>query len=152
MRDYQVAFEAAMSIFELSKDLPAEERYSLTDQICRSSRSVCANLAESWRKRRYPAHFASKLTDAQSEAEETRVWLQLSSRCGYLARERALELDSEYDHITGRLVHMSTNLDTGSFDKSDRAGDDLSRLPFPLSPPPSVAVRLKRPCEFLQEE
>ena len=111
LRVYQVAFEAAMTIFELSKSFPPEERYSLTDQIRRSSRSVCANTAEAWRKRRYPAHFRSKLTDAQSEAEETRVWLQFASRCGYLDRERAIELDREYDGIIGQLVNMANDLE-----------------------------------------
>lgn len=77
---YKSTFERAMEIFELSKTFPAEERYSLTDRIRRCSRSVCANIAEAWRKRRYPNHFLSKLTDAQSEAEETRVWLQFASR------------------------------------------------------------------------
>lgn len=104
---YQVAFERAMEIFELSKSFPAEEKYSLTDQIRRCSRSVCSNIAEGWRKRRYPAHFVSKLTDSESEAEETRVWLKFASRCGYMERERAIQLDKEYDGIIGRLVKMS---------------------------------------------
>ncbi|MGC1275271.1 MAG: four helix bundle protein [Planctomycetaceae bacterium] len=108
---YQVAFERAMDIFELSKTFPREETYSLTDQIRRSSRSVCANIAEGWRKRRYPAHFESKLTDAQSEAEETRVWLQFASRCKYMKRQRAIELDHEYDAVLGRLVTMCNDLD-----------------------------------------
>lgn len=108
---YQVAFERAMEIFELSKSFPAEEKYSLTDQIRRCSRSVCSNIAEGWRKRRYPAHFISKLTDAESEAEETRVWLQFASRCGYLERPRAINLDKQYDGIIGRLVKMSHDSD-----------------------------------------
>ncbi|MBA3316038.1 MAG: four helix bundle protein [Planctomycetaceae bacterium] len=83
---YQVAFEREMDIFELLKSFPAEEKYSLTDQMRRCSRSVCSNIAEGWRKRRHPAHFISKLIDAESEAEETRVWLQFASRCGYLER------------------------------------------------------------------
>lgn len=73
LRVYQSAMDAAMEVFELSKGFPVEERYSLTDQIRRSSRSVCANIGEAWRKRRYPAHFASKLSDAETEAEETRI-------------------------------------------------------------------------------
>jgi four helix bundle protein len=101
---YQTAFERAMEVFELSKTFPREETYSLTDQIRRCSRSVCSNIAEAWRKRRYPAHFQSKLTDAQSEAEETRVWLQFASRCKYMKRQRAIELDADYDAIVGRLV------------------------------------------------
>lgn len=106
---YQVAFERAMEIFELSKSFPAEEKYSLTDQIRRCSRSVCSNIAEGWRKRRYPAYFVSKLTDSESEAEETRVWLQFASRCGYLERQRAIDLDKQYDGIVGRLVKMSND-------------------------------------------
>ena len=78
---YQKAFEAAMKIFELSKSYPKEETYSLTDQIRRSSRSVCANLAEGWRKRRYEAMFISKLADAEGEAAETQVWLEFAVKC-----------------------------------------------------------------------
>ena len=73
LRVYQAAFEAAMQIFELTKSFPAEERFSMTDQMRRASRSVCSNIAEAWRKRRYEAHFVSKLSDAETEAEETRV-------------------------------------------------------------------------------
>jgi four helix bundle protein len=80
---YQIAFEAAMQIFDLSKKFPVEERSSLTDQIRRSSRSVCANLAEAWRKRRYKAAFLAKLNDCESEAAEVQVWLKFAVRCGY---------------------------------------------------------------------
>jgi four helix bundle protein len=82
LRVYQKAMTAAMRIFELTKHFPLEERYSLTDQIRRASRSVCSNIGEAWRKRRYPAHFVSKLSDSEGEAEETRVWLEFSWRCG----------------------------------------------------------------------
>lgn len=81
---YQMAFSAAMKIFELSKRFPVEERYSLTDQIRRSSRSVCANLAEAWRKRRYEAAFLAKLNDCESEAAETQTWIKLAVKCDYL--------------------------------------------------------------------
>jgi four helix bundle protein len=81
---YQMAFEAAMRIFELTKSFPKEETYSLTDQIRRSSRSVCSNIAEAWRKRRYEAAFVSKLNDAEAEAAETQTWLEFSAKCGYL--------------------------------------------------------------------
>ncbi len=74
---YKLAMEAAMEIFELTKVFPAEERYSLTDQVRRSSRSVCANIAEAWRKRRYPAAFAARLSDAEAEAAESEVWLEI---------------------------------------------------------------------------
>jgi four helix bundle protein len=103
---YQAAFEAAMRIFELSKRFPAAEKYSMVDQIRRSSRSVCANIAEAWRKRRYEAHFVSKLSDAECEAEETRVWLEFALRCQYLDKDQFEELDHIYDNIIGRLVRM----------------------------------------------
>ena len=77
---YQIAFGAAMEIFECSKKFPVEERYSLTDQIRRSSRSVCANLAEAWRKRRYEAAFVAKLNDCESEAAETQTWLKFARK------------------------------------------------------------------------
>ena len=103
---YQMAMDAAMHIFELSKGFPAEERYSLTDQVRRSSRSVCANIAEAWRKRRYPNAFVSKLSDAEAEAAETEVWLELAVRCGYLNKAQAAALEQEYEHILGKLVNM----------------------------------------------
>ena len=78
LRVYQAAMDAAMKIFELSKRFPVEEKYSLTDQMRRSSRSVCTNLGEAWRKRRYPAHFVSKMSDSEGEAEETRVWIEIA--------------------------------------------------------------------------
>lgn len=106
MRVYQAAMEAAMQIFDLTKSFPKEEQYSLTDQIRRSSRSVCANIAEAWRKRRYQAHFVSKLSDAESEADETRVWIEFSCRCNYVAKAQADKLDDRYDKILGQLVRM----------------------------------------------
>ncbi len=106
LRAYQAAMEAAMRIFELTKRFPVEERYSLTDQIRRASRSVCSNIGEAWRKRRYPAHFVSKLSDSECEAEETRVWLEFSWRRGYLSKDEAGDLDQEYDRILGQLVRM----------------------------------------------
>ncbi|HKQ78601.1 MAG TPA: four helix bundle protein [Blastocatellia bacterium] len=103
---YQKAFAAAMQIFELSKNFPEEEKYSLTDQIRRSSRSVCANQAEAWRKRVYQAHFASKLTDSEAEAAETQTWLHFAVECKYLAREIASEVYKEYESIIAMLVSM----------------------------------------------
>ncbi len=103
---YRKAFDAAMRIFELSKLFPKEETYSLTDQMRRSSRSVCANLAESWRKRRYEAAFVSKLSDCESEAAETQVWLEFAVKCGYLKRDEALALYKLYDEIIGTFVGM----------------------------------------------
>lgn len=103
---YRMAFDAAMRIFDLSRKWPQEERYSLTDQIRRSSRSVCGNIAEAWRKRRYPPHFRSKLTDADSEAAETQSWLDFALRCGYLSREDYDALNATYEKISGGLVNM----------------------------------------------
>jgi four helix bundle protein len=101
---YQKSFAAAMKIFEFSKSFPLEEKYSPTDQVRRSSRSVCANQAEAWRKRIYRAHFASKLND--SEAAETQSWIQFAVECGYMARESASELYKEYESIIAMLVSM----------------------------------------------
>ena len=106
LRVYQKAFDAAMLIFELSKSFPKEERYSLTDQVRRSSRSVCANLAEAWRKRRYEKAFISKLSDVESEAAETQVWIEFAVRCKYLGREQGLSLYQTYDEILATIVGM----------------------------------------------
>jgi four helix bundle protein len=84
--------ESAMKIFEVSKHFPSKEKYSLTDQIRRSSRSVCANIAEGWRKRRYPNAFVSKLSDADSEAAETQVWLEFALKCAYLDQKFMMSL------------------------------------------------------------
>ena len=106
LRVYQAAIDAAMRIFEITKRFPIEERYSMVDQMRRSSRSVCSNIGEAWRKRRYPAHFASKLSDSEGEAEETRVWLELAFRCGYISKAEPDELDQTYDNIIGQHVRM----------------------------------------------
>ena len=109
---YQKAFDAAMRIFELSKSFPKEETYSLTDQMRRSSRSVCANLAEGWRKRRYEAMFISKLADAEGEAAETQVWLEFAVKCEYLKREEAASLYVVYREVIGTLVGMINHPET----------------------------------------
>ena len=109
LRVYRAAMDAAMEIFELSKRFPSEERYSLTDQMRRSSRSVCTNIGEAWRKRRYPAHFVSKMSDSEGEAEETRVWIEFAERCRYLSHETAARLDGAYDGILAQLVNMIIN-------------------------------------------
>lgn len=106
---YQLGFEVAMQLFELSKQFPAEERYSLTDQIRRSSRSICANLAEAWRKRRYEGAFLAKLSDAEAEAAETQTWLEFAVKWDYLEVEIARELYQRYDQILGKLVNMINN-------------------------------------------
>lgn len=87
---YRKAFDAAMQVFELTKGFPREERYSLTDQIRRSSRSVCANLAEAWRKRRYEGAFVLKLNDSEAEAAETQVWLEFAVKSNYLEAEASI--------------------------------------------------------------
>jgi len=106
---YQRAFAAAMTVFQVSKGFPAEEKYSLTDQVRRSSRSVCGNLAEGWRKRRYAASFINKLNDCEGEAAETQSWLQFAVECGYLKRADARSLYTDYDHIIGMLVKMQND-------------------------------------------
>lgn len=106
---YRMAFRAAMRIFGLSKCSPVEERYSLTDQIRKASRSVCANISEAWRKRRYVAAFQSKLNDAEGEAAETQTWLRFAVTCGYLPAADGDNLRSTYDDIMGKLVNMITN-------------------------------------------
>ncbi len=103
---YNRAFDTAMGIFDASKAFPKEETYSLTDQIRRSSRSVCANLAEAWRKRRYEAAFIAKLNDAESEAAETQVWLEFAVKCDYLDRDRGAPLYQSYDETLRMLVAM----------------------------------------------
>jgi four helix bundle protein len=106
LRVYREAFAAAMRIFALTKQFPLEEKYAMVDQMRRSSRSVCANIGEAWRKRRYKAHFVSKLSDAEGEAEETRVWLEFALRCRYLEQNDFDQLDDVYDKILGQLVRM----------------------------------------------
>jgi four helix bundle protein len=106
---YKIAFELAMQIFQESKAFPKEERYSLTDQVRRSSRSVCSNLVEAWRKKRYEASFISKLSDAEAEAAETQVWLEFAVRCGYLKGEVEQKLSISYDNILGKIVSMINN-------------------------------------------
>lgn len=103
---YRRAFDTAMQIFELSKRCPKEETYSLTDQVRSSSRSVCANLAEAWRKRCYEAAFVSKLCDAETEAAETQVWLEFAVKCGYLDRNAAASMYVDYEEIQKMLVTM----------------------------------------------
>ena len=103
---YKLAFDAAMEIFELYKEFPTEEKYSLTDQIRRSSRSVCTNIAEAWRKRRYKGAFIAKLNDSEAEAAETQVWIKFSVKCGYMKAETGRDLYETYNQILGSLVNM----------------------------------------------
>jgi four helix bundle protein len=103
---YQAAFESALRIFTLGRAFPTEERCSLTDQIRRSARSMCINIAEAWRKGRYLSTFVSKLSDADAEAAETAVLLDMASKCGYLKKEAHKELVARYDRIFAQLVTM----------------------------------------------
>jgi four helix bundle protein len=113
---YKLAFDTAMNIFEISKTFPKEEKYSLTDQIRRASRSVCANLAEGWRKRKYKAVFINKLLDSAQEAAETQTWLQFALQCKYVNKELFEELNEKYEHIFAMLNNMEKKAD--SFCKS----------------------------------
>lgn len=111
LRVYQSAFEAAMIIYRASRKWPVEERYSLTDQVRRSSRSICSNIAEAWRKRRYPASFVSKLSDADAEAGETLTWLDFAQACEFISEKERKELIDQYEHICAQLVLMMNQSD-----------------------------------------
>lgn len=106
---YEKAFDSAMQVFQLSKEFPDEERYSLTDQIRRSSRSVAANIAEGWRRRRYSAAFVNKLNESESEAAETQTWLQFAVDCEYLNADQARPLYQNYDSLIAMLVKMENS-------------------------------------------
>ena len=108
---YKLAFEQAMEIFSVTKEFPKEETYSLIDQIRRSSRSVCANLAEAYRKKIYPANFILKVTDCDAENSETGVWLDFSLSCNYIKSEQHTILISRNEEIGRLLSHMRNNLD-----------------------------------------
>jgi four helix bundle protein len=103
LRVYKAAYELAMEIFEISKQWPKEEIYSLTDQIRRASRSVCSNIREAWAKRRYEAHFINKLTDADAENSETDTWLDFAKDCGYLN-------DNDHERLIGRCSDIGRML------------------------------------------
>ena len=106
LRVFQQALELAAEIFERTKKFPAEERYSMIDQIRRSSRSVCTNMGEAWRKRRYQAAFISKLNDSEAEACETQIWSLIAMRCGYLSKHEAEQWEQKYDYVLAQLVVM----------------------------------------------
>lgn len=103
LKVYQLAFKLAMEIFQVSKVFPREERYSLTDQIRRSSRSVASNIGEGYRKKRYPRMFVSKMADADGEATETQIWLEFAAECEYLPREQQQRLLAGYEEL-GRML------------------------------------------------
>lgn len=115
LKVYQKAFECSMKIFDLTKSFPTEERYSLTDQIRRSSRSVCGNIAEAWRKRRYEKLFINKLVDSEGEAAETQNWLDFAMACAYINKEIYSELYTSYDEILAMLVKMTREANKWTF-------------------------------------
>ncbi len=116
LKVYDLAFKLAMEIFRLSKSFPEEERYSLTSQIRRSSRSVAANIAEGFRKRQYPNMFLSKLADSDAEATEAQVWLDFARDCGYLSQEQHKRLTAGYEEV-GKMLN-SMMADPDKFKKS----------------------------------
>lgn len=107
LRVYQMSFKSAMIIFELIKKFPKQETYALTDQILRSSRSVCGNIAEAFGKRMYPNSFINALYLSQAEAAETQNWLDFALECQYISHEEYSELNVKYDKILGMLITMS---------------------------------------------
>ena len=127
LRVWQNAMDLAMIVFELTKKFPTEERYSLSDQFRRASRSVASNTAEAWRKRRYPAAFVAKLNDAEGEAAETQTWIEFSRRCGYLAPKDAEDLDRRCEEILGQLVKMIERPGDWTIGKQDAAGGRAAR-------------------------
>jgi four helix bundle protein len=104
---YQIAFDAAMQIFTISKTFPKEEGFSLTDQIRRSSRSVCTNISEAYRKRKYPKSFIAKLADSEGDAAETQVWFDFANKSGYLSDDKYIDHYTYYDNIIGKLINMT---------------------------------------------
>lgn len=106
LRVYKLSFELAMRTFELSNSFPNEEKFSLTNQIRRSSRSVSGNISEAWRKRRYPKSFVSKLSDSEAEAAETQNWLDFALACNYIDKNKHQNIDEEYNHVLSMLVKM----------------------------------------------
>lgn len=108
LKVYKLSFEAGMEVFEITKSFPKEEKYSLTDQIRRSSRSVSGNIAEAWRKRRYPKSFVAKLSDSDGEAAETQVWLDYGLACDYIDEKEHKKLYDKYEHTIAMLTNMIT--------------------------------------------
>ena len=111
LKVYQLAFKNAMKIYEISKTFPKKETYSLTNQIRRSSRSVCSNIAEAFRRRKYPKSFSSKLNESEAEAAETQNWLDFAFECNYILEGTLHSLDKECDIIIGMLVNMQRHPD-----------------------------------------
>ena len=106
---YQKGFQLAMEIFSISKDFPGEERYSLTDQIRRSSRSVCVTLGEAYRKRQHEKYFVNKVSDSDMENTETQVWIDFAFECGYISTNQKADLLSRSEEVGKLLNHMMNN-------------------------------------------
>ena len=111
LKTYQLSYKLALEIHEITKTFPVEEKYSLVDQIRRSSRSVPVNIAEAWKKRRYKNYFISKITDSSGEASETEVWLDFSKDLGYLESSKYDDLIERYDEVSRMLAGMIENAD-----------------------------------------
>jgi four helix bundle protein len=131
---YQLAFKTAMHIFELSKHFPKEERYSLTDQIRRESRSICANIAEAWRRRRYEAVFVHKLNEVEGETAETQVWIEFAVHCDYMEKVVARQLYATYEDIMGKLVGMIHHSHTWTLPSPKRKPRQRPVTPSPRHP------------------
>jgi four helix bundle protein len=127
LRVYQAARAAAKCIFDISRRFPPEEKYSLTDQMRRASRSVGANVAEAWRKRRYVASFVSKLSDADGEAAEVQSWLDFAADCGYISQSERTGLDDQYDHIGAQLRLMMDGAQKWCADNRPRVAERPAR-------------------------
>jgi four helix bundle protein len=121
---FRQAFDVAVKVFQLSKRFPPEEKYSLTDQVRRSSRSVSANIAEAWRRRRYKGAFLMRLNDAEAEAAETQIWLAHAVHCDYVKREEVSEVIRNYESIMGALVNLSRHPEPWLLPKHSDASQD----------------------------
>ena len=137
---YKLSFDLAKQIFDISRGFRKEGRYSLTDQILRSSHSVCANLAEAWRKRRYRGAFISKLSDAEADAAETQVWLQFVVQCGYVDRELVAELYEQYDEALAQIVSLIHNTDSGLSEHPNNRHPPNTVSSHPYPPIPSFPI------------
>lgn len=129
LRVYRAAFELAMELFHLTRTFPSEEKFSMTDQVRRSSRSVCSNIAEGWRKRRYRNAFIARLSDAESEACETQVWIQFALSCGYMKAEQADKLELAYDHVLGQIVSIIQDADRWLIREESAPSDVIGESP-----------------------
>jgi len=129
---FKQAYQSSMQVFRLTKTFPLEERYSLTDQVRRSSRGVCANLAEAWRRRRYEGMFLMRLNDAEAEAAETQTWLAFAVSCEYVSREEVADLVSVYDTIIGTIVNITRN--PSPWLLPDTTTNDQRTTPTPKDP------------------